>query len=273
MRSRIALWIGICLAVFAGCAAKQGPTLKEEPDTLIEVANSQRQWTGVAVSKEARIFVNFPRWSQPFSFSVAEVTRFDELEAFPSEEINQWDPFLPPGDHLICVQSVYVDDQNYLWILDSANPRFAGAVPNGPKLLKVDIDTRQVVQKILFDEMVAPIDSYLNDVRVDTQKKVAYLTDSGMGALVVVDLKTGQSRRLLSHHRSTKSENIALIIDGKEWRHPDGNLPQVHADGLALDPTGKYLYYQALTARSLYRIETRWLTSPTVSQFDKDFER
>jgi sugar lactone lactonase YvrE len=40
---------------------------------------------------------------------------------------------------------------------------------------------------------------------------------------------------------------------------PDGTVPRVHADGIALDLAGEYLYYQALTGRTLYRIETRWL--------------
>jgi sugar lactone lactonase YvrE len=58
---------------------------------------------------------------------------------------------------------------------------------------------------------------------------------------------------------------VVLTIGGKEWRM-DGNAPKVHSDGLALDSDGEYLYYQALTARTLYRIETRWLLDGTLSE-------
>lgn len=39
-----------------GCVSKQPPHLHVE-------ASSENQWTGVAVSKERRTFVNFPYWS------------------------------------------------------------------------------------------------------------------------------------------------------------------------------------------------------------------
>ncbi len=58
---------------------------------------------------------------------------------------------------------------------------------------------------------------------------------------------------------------MTLIIDGNKWLRPDGGKPQIHADGIALDPEGEYLYYQALTGRSLYRIATRWLREEGLS--------
>jgi hypothetical protein len=47
------------------------------------------------------------------------------------------------------------------------------------------------------------------------RRQVAYLTDSGAGAIVVVDLAAGTGRRLLAGHPSTRSEEITLTIGGK----------------------------------------------------------
>ncbi|MFH1314245.1 MAG: L-dopachrome tautomerase-related protein [Candidatus Eisenbacteria bacterium] len=231
---------------------------------LVEVASSDRLWTGVAVSKDGRIFVNYPRWSDDVTFSVGEIRASGKVVPFPDEDWNAWDGSQEPGDHFVCVQSVYVDDKDFLWILDPASPMLGAVVPGGPKLLKVDLGKNKVVQEIGFDETVAPAASYLNDVRVDTGKNVAYITDSGLGALVIVDLKTAKARRLLGDHPSTKAEAVVLTIGGKEWRM-GGNAPEVHSDGLALSNDGTYLYYQALTARTLYRVETRWLLDPSLS--------
>lgn len=255
----------ITLIILTSCDREQ-KALKQKGVDLIEIARSERQWTGVAVSKEGRIFVNYPRWSNSVSFSVGEIKKTGKIAPFPDENWNTWDPSLTPKDHFICVQSVYIDKDGFLWILDPANPQFEGVIKNGPKLIKVDLSTNKVVQKIYFDESVAPPDSYLNDVRIDTKKRYAYLTDSEKGALIVVNLATEKSRRLLSQHSSTKSENITLIIEGTEWRLPDGSIPQVHSDGIALDPKAQYLYYQALTGRSLYRIATKWLRNETLSE-------
>jgi sugar lactone lactonase YvrE len=233
--------------------------------TLIEVATSERQWTGVAVSRDGRVFVCFPRWSNDVPISVGEVRRAGQVLPVPDKEWNAWDTSKPPEDHFVCVQSVHIDREDNLWILDPASPYLGGVVPGGAKLLKVDIAKGKVIQKILFDSNVAPPASYLNDVRVDTERDVAYITDSGLGALVVVDLKTGKSRRLLAGHPSTKSEDVVLRVGGKEWLI-NGEAPRVHADGLALGKNGGLLYYHALTGRTLYRIETRYLLDPAVTE-------
>lgn len=226
---------------------------------IVEVARSDRQWTGVAVAPGSRIFVNYPRWSDKVTFSVGELNADGSVSPFPNKELNKWDASLDPGIQLVCVQSVVVDREGFLWILDPANPQFKGVIPGGPKLLKVDLKLNKIVQTVRFDSSVVLPKSYLNDVRIDTKRKFAYITDSGSGAIVVVDLSTGDSRRVLDDHPSTRSESIVLTIEGRPWLRPDGSAPQVHADGIALDPEGDYLYYQALTGRNLYRIETRWL--------------
>lgn len=233
--------------------------------TLDEIAFSERQWTGAAVSKEGRMFVNYPRWSDRVPVSVAEITIYGTVNPIPNEIWNSWSPGKSPQDHLVAVQSVYIDADNDLWILDPANPQFKGVVAGGPKLLRYDLKAGQVVQRILFDDTIAPENSYLNDVRVDTERGVAYISDSGAGALIVVDLNTGYARRLLADHFSVKAENIVLTIDGEEWRRPDGSVPRVHVDGIALTEDGDYLYYQALTGRTLYRIATQWLRDPVLS--------
>jgi sugar lactone lactonase YvrE len=232
---------------------------------LVEVASSDRLWTGLAVSESGRIFVNYPRWSEGVTFSVAEISATGKVVPFPDEDWNAWDGSTDPDDRFVCVQSVHIDDKDFLWILDPANPMFGGVVPGGAKLLKVDLNENKVVKRIPFAEDIAPAASYLNDVRVDTGKNVAYITDSGLGAILVVDLETGKTRRVLGNHPSTKAEDVVLTIGGREW-HMGGEAPEVHSDGLALNSDNTYLYYQALTARTLYRIETRYLLDTSLSQ-------
>ncbi len=122
------------------------------------------------------------------------------------------------------------------------------------------------MQVITFDGTIALPASYLNDVRIDHNHRAAYITDSGDGALVVVDLRTGTSRRVLDGHPSTAAEDIVLIFEGNEWLLPDGSAPQVHADGIAYDRTDDFIYYQALTGRTLYRIAGAALRDPSFDE-------
>lgn len=245
----------LLLFVLCGC----GEEAKEvDARTPLEiVAESKRQWTGVAVSPDGRLFVNYPRWSDEVPISVAELIDGRPVP-YPDETWNAFEPGKDPKTHFVCVQSVTVDAAGRLWILDPANPKFGGVVPGGPKLLEVDLASDEVVRTYRFDAEVAPEGSYLNDVRVDVERDVAYLSESGMGALVVLDLATGTSRRLLADHPSTNAEPIDITIEGRAWKR-GGQTPQVHADGIGLSPDGRWVYYQALTGRTMYRVPTQAL--------------
>jgi sugar lactone lactonase YvrE len=246
---------------------------------LVEVAQSPRQWTGVTVSHAGRIFVNFPRWSDDVPTSVAELRPqpsagpFERAPlvpmSYPDESFQRWKPDAggDPKSQFVCVQSVVVDDQDFLWVVDAGAPMMKEIVPGAPKLVKIDLTTNSIVRTYPVDEPNVLKNSYLNDVRIDTARQVAYVTDSGAGAILVINLNTGTVRRLLSYHPSTKSENAVPVIDGKPWQR-DGKTPDVHADGIALSPDGKWLYYHALTGRTLYRVPTAALLDESLGTDD-----
>lgn len=234
-----------------------------DADRLEPILMSQGfQWTGVAATSDGRVFVSYPNWDGPYRWAVTEIV--DGVQRpYPDGQWNRWPPAegeleTDPAYRFVCVQSVYVDGKNRLWILDPASPKMAGVVPGAAKLVEVDLDTDRVVRVIRFDDSIAPEKSYLNDVRIDVDRNAAFITDSGLGALVVVDLDTNQSRRVLANHKSTKAEkDVVPVIDGRELRvgqTPGGAVPQIHADGIAYNPADDYVYYQALTARTLYRL-------------------
>ena len=254
------------LGLFAALILVAGALpLHAEKALLEEFATfPQQQVTGVTVSPEGRVFVNFPFWSDDHTVSVAEIID-GKPKPFPDDAWNTKSG--PPGDRWICVQSVVVDDQGALWILDPASPKTGGVVKGGPKLVKVDLSTNKVVQTIPFDETIAPARSYLNDVRVDTKSGHAFITESGVGAIVVVDLKSGQARRLLADHPSTKVEPGAeIVVDGMKIIDPKtGKAPEIHADGIAFDKEGGWLYYHPLTGETLYRVNTEHLLDEALS--------
>lgn len=215
-------------------------------------ARTPKQLAGVAISRTGRLFVNIPRWVDEPTPSVAEIAGDGTLIPYPNEAINNWDK--TPGEsarnHFVCVQSVVVDEDDFLWILDPASPGFQAVVPGGPKLLKVNLATNEIEWEHYFDEISAPVKSYLNDVRF--ANGFAFITDSGLGAIVVVNLATGTVRRLLEDHPSTKAEpGVEPVIGGRPWKFADNTTPQVHTDGIAIDPKQEYLYYKALVARTL----------------------
>jgi sugar lactone lactonase YvrE len=248
-------------------AARAAQPEDRRPYTALQqAARFDHQVTGVTVSERGRIFVNFPRWTEDSPVSVAEVMRDGSLRPYPDEQWNAWRNVLrdelAASDHWICVQSVVADGRGSVWVVDAAAPAVDGIVPEGPKLVRIDLATDRVAQVIQFGQDVAIPGSYMNDVRFSKDGRYAFLTDSGQrGALVVVDLASGKARRVLDGHPSTQPEKgVVVNTDGRPLRYPDGRKVIFAADSIALSSNDAYLYWKPLTGNTLYRIQTAALT-------------
>lgn len=261
-------------SVPSGSAAITSAPAHPPQGALSVVAESPRhQWTGIAVSRTGRMFVNYPRWNEPYDNAVAEISG-GAARPFPDAAWQNWDATLRtiPSNRWVCVQSVHVDAADRLWVLDSGNPKLGGVIPGAAKLLMFDLtpgDDPDPDVVVVFGPDIASLDSYLNDVRVDVARNVAYLTDSGVGGLVVVDFGHGVVRRVLDGHPSVQAEPIVPAVDGRELRFAGGpqkgQPARIHSDGIALSADGDWLYWQALTGRTLYRVPTTVLRDQRVT--------
>ena len=255
--------LALLLAPLAAAAQDAAPE-------LVTVAEFEHQVTGVTVSDDGRVFVNFPRWTEDAPVSVAEVVD-GEVRPYPNEEWNAWrnarSAEMSNDDHFVCVQSVVADGRGNLWVLDPAAPAAGFVVPNGPKLVQIDLATDEVVRVIPFGPDVAPLGSYLNDVRISPDGSHAYITDSGpAAALVVVDLETGEARRVLEDHPTVEAAPDVLVKhEGDPIRRPDNRAVVFAADGIALSPDGETLFWKPLTGETLYSAPTSVLEDPSLS--------
>jgi sugar lactone lactonase YvrE len=220
--------------------------------------------TGVSVSHTGRIFVNFPKWGDDVEFTVAEIVD-GEAHPYPSLQANS-----PSGDDdehaLVSVQSIVVDPADRLWILDTGSPLFKETSPGGPKLVRVDLETNSIVQTITFAPTVALPTTYLNDVRFDLRRNVAFITDSadsGPNGIIVVDLDSGDAWRRLHDHPSTVAvtpPDFVGMVEGRQLleRSPEGETSPVTmgADGIAISADGDRLWYCPLASRRWYSVST-----------------
>ncbi|MBT1705590.1 SMP-30/gluconolactonase/LRE family protein [Chryseosolibacter indicus] len=216
------------------------------------------QLTGVAVSKDGRVFTCYPLWPGPHKWGVVEIVGPDACNPYPDEQWNSWKHGDDGKNKWVCVQAVYVDDQNNLWVVDPACPNMEEVYDSSFKLVKFNLKTNSIEEVYRFDGILSN-KSYINDVRVDTQRNFAYLTNSNEGGIVVIDLESGTIRELLSHHYSVRHDSsFKLIVDGKEFKK-NGEPVHLQSDGIALTRDGEWLYYKPLTDNKLYRIKTEYL--------------
>lgn len=207
-----------------------------------------QQVTGVTVSSKGRIFANFPRWRKTVENSVVELSNDGAFFPFPNKKWNQWQPGDSVSDSVfVAVQSV-VSFEDHLYVLDTRNPLWEGIV-DAPRIFVFNLKTNLLETILILSEGSYKPNSYTNDLCIDKKNSTIYITDSNEAGLIVFNLKTNSSRRVLDNHISTKAETNHLTIDGKSW----GGKP-VHSDGIAFNTKKGVLYFHALTGYTLYAI-------------------
>ncbi|PYH98717.1 hypothetical protein BO71DRAFT_344612 [Aspergillus ellipticus CBS 707.79] len=266
-------------------AGRASATIAQDPGVFgpkLELVHKYfDEWpTGVAVSSSGRIFSCYPLGldSNNTRYQVAELTSATTELPYPSADFNY-----PPGgavnystfpattanyaNHLISVQSVFIDAQDRLWILDTGRANTANGTLllssyGGPKLVGVDLSTNKVFKTIVFPRDAVFPDSYPNDVRFDLRPNlsgssgqgVAYLTDSspeGRNGLIIVDIGTGKAWRQLDGLPLTKAEP-----DFKAFIWGDTVDVSTGTDGIAVSADGETLYLGVVSGRNLYSIST-----------------
>ena len=229
--------------------------------------------TGVTISENGRIFVNFPKWGDDVKSTVGEIVD-NKLVPYPDLKTNKVDYDNVQGC-FISVQSVVADGCGTLWVLDTAAPNFSEPIHGGAKLVAVDLNTNSIRRVYSFSSDVVLPTTYLNDVRIDYRvgrEGYAYITDSsdkGPGAIIVVDLSDGRAFRRLNGNSSTSADpDFIPKVEGKVLlnRNVDGKTSSITigSDGIAMSEDGKALYYCPLASRDLYSIKTDILRDESI---------
>lgn len=236
---------------------------KSRQDRMEEVASFKGiQVTGITISENGRMFVNFPRWRNGVPFSVAEVMKDGSYKPYPNPEMNAWENGRKiSSDLFICVQSV-VAYEDKLYVLDTKNPSMRQVI-DVPTIYVFDTRTDELCKTYHLAGSTKR-SSYTNDLRVDGKAGKIYLTDSGAPGLIVVDTESGENYRVLDDHPFTTAEVSHINAGGKGY---DGTI---HSDGIALDRKNDILYFHALTGYTLYGIPTGQLMSREIDE-DKIF--
>ncbi|MGL6257856.1 L-dopachrome tautomerase-related protein [Vibrio sp. WXL103] len=224
------------------------------------VATSPYPMNGVAITSEGRTFVSMPQWTDSASPSVAEVMADGQVVPYPGNEWNQFD-----GEDSLNrfsnVNAVHTDAQGNLWVVDYAAPFWGEIIEGSQKLVKINTTTNQVERVYRFDADILPVKAKLNDVRVDVKAGTAYISEFGVGALIVVDLESGEARRLLDRHFSARAHpDVVTYFDGRPF-----STHMLHLNDIELGNNNEYLYYQPTGGPILYRIATKYLLDTSLS--------
>lgn len=245
--------------LLTGASAGQASP-KQPPEATVVATSPEYTWNGVTVSKTGRLFVSMQRDVMDSKTpSVGEVLKDGKIRAYPGNDWNQFRPNNNGGNQFIGINSVVSDSNDQLWVVDPAG--IGGKPIKGKaKLVQIDLASNQVVNVYRFDLEAVPEGGFINDVRV--ADGYAYLPDSSLGALIVLNLKTSQARRVLAADPRLRSDrSLKLTVNGQPYLNSKGELPNgnMSVNPIELSPDAQYLYFQPSGGPNLMRIATKLL--------------
>mmetsp|Transcript_8931 Transcript_8931/g.21978 ORF Transcript_8931/g.21978 Transcript_8931/m.21978 type:complete len:461 (-) Transcript_8931:323-1705(-) len=210
------------------------------------------------------IYLTVPRWKPGVPSTLNSLYLGPDgaasLKPYPSCEWQR----IGDANALQYVQSMEIDPSGRMWIIDVGRMNFATSTPINqvpPKIVIFDINANSVIRMYNFTNKVAPHNSsFLNDIVVDYQRKWAYISDTGAeGGIIAYDFNSNTARRF-SDQSTQIDPSLGFVIAGVDYGTQNFTSP---ADGIALSPDGKTLYYCALHALKLYSVPTKTLQNMT----------
>ena len=213
----------------------------------------------VAVTPEGRIIMSQHQfYGAPLR--VVEVLDDGSVVPFPNEAWSS-EPN-SEGIGLNTVLGLRSDENGVVWMLDRSD----GEGQPG-KIVGWDTQNDELYQVIYIPQPIIPDSPFLNDLAVDLDHNAIYITDTANGddsALIVVDLTTGFSRRVLEGDVSTRPEDIPLIVD-ERIINMAGEPAKIGVNPITVDPNNEWVYYAPMSGTSLYRIATEDLLDTSLS--------
>lgn len=212
----------------------------------------------IAVGPDGRIFVSVHQfYGQPFK--VVEVLADGKARPYPNHDWSDaanMHPLLLNG-----VLGLNVDRRGILWMLDGTSEQNSG------KLIGWNTKN-ETLEKVIYLAPPATIkESFLNDLAIDRTHNYAYIVDPaspGNSAFIIVNLNTGETRRVLHGVKLLQAEDTDIIVDGK-LVELGGQPARIGLNPITLSADNRHLYFGSMSGTHLYRIETVHLRESSLS--------
>jgi sugar lactone lactonase YvrE len=242
--------LALAVRLLYGGRGKDFPDRSGEPrlpaSALETVATLEEPPGNIAVSAAGRVFFTFHPEARPETVKLAELVNGKPV-AYP-DLLSQSDFVTPLGTR--------IDRQGRLWMIDHGLHGTRHA-----RLYAFDLATNKLLLRHEFPSDDAGIGSFFNDFQVSPDGNTVYIADINVfgkrPAIVVFDVPTRTSRRLLQGHSSVKEQDWLIRAPGRDMLILGGLMALRPAvDSIALDHAGEWLYYGPMSHESLFRVRT-----------------
>lgn len=260
-RAWLASLIAFLLLLPAGCTSAPSGASSTETEGIEVYRHFPNDLPpgNIAVGPDGRMFMSVHGFYGEPAARVVELLADDQSRPYPNKD---WAgaPKGPSGPGMNQVLGLRVDATGVLWMLDGQTPERPG------RLIGWDTRTETLFREIVLTAPATKADTFLNDLAVDRASGTIYIADSA-GAIIVVDIASGEARRRLDGHVSTTAEDIDMVVDGRVVTL-EGAPARIGINPITIDARGENLFYGPMSGTSLYRIATADLRDTSLSASD-----
>ncbi len=256
--SKIVLTL-VAMACMSACSATK--TIEAVVAPGLEVYAELDQAVGnIAFLPDGNLVFSYHPFFRPELRVVAYDFDSQTVRPFPDKEWNT--PRTANENYLDDVLGVRSDTKGVVWMLDMGTRNNVT-----PKLVGWDTKADKIKRVYKIPAPVSTQTSQFNDFVIDPTRQLIVIADEGIArggdgsnaALVIVDLRTGNTRRMLNASPVTAADReYPIRIDGKLLSASQDAEPKpfcIGADGITIDAGNEWLYFTPYSGNKVYRVK------------------
>lgn len=189
----------------------------------------------------------------PFDAPEFKVMRLEDGKPtpYPNKEISS---------SYAAVIGIQATKDGTLWWLDM------GGTDLSAKLVGWDTKGNTLKAEYIIPPEASVANSFHQDFCIDEKRGKAFVADMSRGgmidksdpAIVVIDLKNGEARRILSGNDVFQPSETPIIAEGKamQMKDAEGKVHEIKLglNPITIDPSNDWVYFSTMTPGKLYRV-------------------
>ncbi|GBQ53867.1 gluconolactonase [Acetobacter indonesiensis NRIC 0313] len=221
--------------------------------------SDKQVWDAVVMLPDGRAVLEAPIWVGNTGPQLSVRQTDGSFAPYPDAAWNaeQGDP----SQRIVSTAGMTLLADGTLWVLDSGVPNHKADAVAPAKLIQIDTKQNKVVRVLPIEASALHKESIVSGVAV--HGNTAYVADSGVAGVLVIDLPSASARRFLDRHPAISATRPITTPTGPVTT-ADGHLLAIDSSMIAVSPDGKWIVLQP-PGGYLSRVETTIFTDPDVT--------
>lgn len=237
------------------------PKVAELPASALHpfMQSSSQIWDAILPLPDGRMLLEAPAWVGNTGPQLFVRDTNGQLSPWPNAAWNATQG--EAANRFVALGGLTRTADGHIWVLDSGVPNRKKPPESAPKLIEIDPAEDKVLRIVPVESYALRPGSILSGIAV--HGNTAYVPDSGVAGLLVIDIPSAMAKRFLDHHPDLIASRPIVTPNGPV-RDSTGHYAAVDASMIAVSPDGSWLVLQA-PGQYLSRVSTSIFTDPDIT--------